>query len=235
MEYLAINPKITINKIAINEINAVIYVIDDFTTTIDLLIQYAKNVAYLNPEGADGTAYPGMRDTMPMPYLRILKKLIKQEIFPQFALNNPQVKIHRSLLSLTTTEEENLTTLQKMPHIDCFDNNEFATVHYLCGNKMAGTSIYKYLPKNIIKFNEEHHDILNEMKINVENLPLEHAGYLNGTTSIFKQILSIEAKPNRLVIYPGNLLHCANIEQDVSISTDIDKGRLTIASFFSVV
>jgi hypothetical protein len=234
MNLLKINPELTFKIIKLNDIDCSIYVIDDFLLNISNLFEYAKKAAYLSPVGTDGTAYPGMRDAMPMPYIRLLTKLIENYIVKKPTNKFNKIEAHRSLLSLTTVSESNLSTLQKMTHIDSFQNTEFATVHYLCNKEMGGTSIYKYKPENIIRFNENHHYLLNEMKQKVANNSLEHNGYLQHSTSLFEKNFSIEAKLNRIVIYPGNLLHCANLQEDISINTDIEKDRLTIASFFSI-
>jgi hypothetical protein len=234
MNLLKINPHLTLKTFKLDDIDSAVYVIDDFLINTGDLTSYTRNTAYLNPVGSDGTAYPGMRDAMPMPYIRLLKKLIEDNILTTLVNSPSSVEIHRSLLSLTTVSESNLNTLQKMPHIDSFMDTEFASVHYLCDKEMGGTSIYKYKPSNIIRFNEKHRHLLNQAKQMVENNRLEHKGYLKHSTSLFEKVFSIEAKFNRIVIYPGNLLHCANLKDNMSINTDINKGRLTIASFFSI-
>ena len=62
--------------------------------------------------------------------------------------------------------------------------------------------------------------------------PEEHSGYLSGDTSLFKQELMIEARLNRLILYPSNLLHCAVLSSPKSLQNDVTAGRLSVASFF---
>ena len=44
----------------------------------------------------------------------------------------------------------------------------------------------------------------------------------------------VEAKLNRAVIYPSNVLHSGDIQTDLGLSNDPKKGRLTISSFIQL-
>ncbi len=48
----------------------------------------------------------------------------------------------------------------------------------------------------------------------------------------FELIAEVEHRPNRLVAYPGNLLHSGLIRPDVDITPDPATGRLTANLFF---
>jgi len=201
-----------------------IFIIDNFLTNPDDLVDYATKRAYFSPPGKDGTLYPGIRDLLPKPYERVLEELCKIVHGSDLIIS-----VHRCLLSLVTVEEDNLGELQTFPHIDSIDNTEFACVHYLCSEKYGGTSIYKYIPENIIKITEEETHIFEDILKNNRNKK-----YLNGSTELFERVVEIKAKYNRIVIYPSNLLHCADINHTYSISNDPKVGRLTVASFYKI-
>ena len=61
----------------------------------------------------------------------------------------------------------------------------------------------------------------------------ERPSYISSDTTLFEQIASLEAKPNRLIVYPSNALHSGNINPDLGLSSNPSTGRLTISSFLA--
>ncbi|WP_057830495.1 DUF6445 family protein [Colwellia sp. TT2012] len=235
MKDLTLNPDLTIQKIPIPNTNLHAYIIDDFLLSADSVMHFAKNIAYFNPMHADNSYYPGVRDNMPEPYIRLLQAFFQQSIMPKLAGRKQcSVIVHKSLISLVTCPPSQLLTEQKMPHVDSCKSSEYAFVHYLSGPELGGTSIYRYIPKNIVELNQQDEIILDDMLKEVSaNLP-EHNGYITNSTSLFEQVLKVEAKFNRLVIYQGNLLHGANLTSKESYSGDTTNGRFSITSFASI-
>ncbi|WP_019026347.1 DUF6445 family protein [Colwellia piezophila] len=236
MKDLKLNPELTIKEVAIPHTNLKVYIIDNFLLSAQSSVNFAKNIAYFNPMHADNSYYPGVRDNMPEPYIRLLQTFFQNEIMPKLAgQQNNTIKVHKSLMSLVTCPPSQLLTEQKMPHVDSCKNNEYAFIHYLSGAELGGTSIYRYLPKDIIQLHESDEVILDEMLSAVRAEKSEHSGYITQSTSLFEQVLSIDAKFNRLVIYQGNLLHGANLVSKASYSGDLENGRLSITSFASLL
>jgi len=235
MRNLKVNPKCTVQSILIPGTNLYAYIIDDFLVDIASVMHFAQHIAYFNPMFADNSYYPGVRDNMPLPYQRLLQTFFQEQILPNIKDNDyNSVAFHKCLLSLTSCKPSSLLIDQKIPHVDSCKTNDFALVHYLSGKELGGTSLYRYKPKNLIVFEEADEATLKEMIADVTVFPQEHRGYITQSTSIFEQILSIEAKVNRLVIYQGNILHSANLTSERSYSGDAINGRLSIASFCSV-
>ena len=236
MKNLTLNPKLTIQEVSIPYTNLNAYIIDDFLLNADSVLHFAKNIAYFNPMHADNSYYPGVRDNMPEPYIRLLHDFFQQSIIPKLVGREQSTAIiHKSLISLVTCLPSQLLTEQKMPHVDSCKSSEYAFVHYLSGQELGGTSIYRYIPKNIVELNEQDEVILDDMLNEVSSKSNEHNGYITDSTSLFEQVLKVEAKFNRLVIYQGNLLHGANLISKESYSGDTAKGRFSITSFASIV
>jgi len=235
MRNLQVNPELTIKSIQIPNTNLNAFIIDDFLLSTDSVMHFAKNIAYFNPMHSDNSYYPGVRDNMPQPYTRLLQTFFQEKIVPKL-IGKTQHKaiIHKSLISLITCPPYELITEQKMPHVDSCKSNEYAFVHYLSGAEHGGTSIYRYIPKDIIEFSEQDEFILDDMLEGITAKSDEHSGYITQTTSLFDQVLSVEAKVNRLVIYQGNLLHGANLTSKESYSGDTNNGRFSITSFGSI-
>ena len=236
MKNLTLNPELTIQEVSIPYTNLNAYIIDDFLLSADSVLHFAKNIAYFNPMHADNSYYPGVRDNMPEPYIRLLHDFFQQSIIPKLVGREQSTAIiHKSLISLVTCLPSQLLTEQKMPHVDSCKSSEYAFVHYLSGQELGGTSIYRYIPKNIVELNEQDEVILDDMLNEVSSKSNEHNGYITDSTSLFEQVLKVEAKFNRLVIYQGNLLHGANLTSKESYSGDTANGRFSITSFASIL
>ena len=226
MLQFTLNNAMNVEKIQHEDPEISVYVIDDFLANPEGLMDYARNKAYFGRIGDDKTAYPGIRDRLPSAYEHSLGEAIKLV----FGVRSPQ--IHRCMLSLTTLHPDRLSAAQKMPHVDSLGNDQFASVHYLCDNSHGGTAFYRYRLKNLVRLREDNFGVISEMMDGVMHSPEEHSGYLSGDTSLFKQELLIEARLNRLILYPSNLLHCAVLSSPKSLQNDVTAGRLSVASFF---
>lgn len=226
-EYV-LNPAAKIEKVKHQDPEISVYVVDDFLKNPEQLLEYARSKAYFGNVGDDRTAYPGIRDRLPRPYERLQGEIIERV----YGVSNPS--IHRSMLCLTTLEPEHLSAAQRIPHVDAFDDNQFAAIHYLCGPPHGGTAIYRYLPRDTVRLRSHDRHIMQEMIQQAKEDPQEHSGYLVGDTKYYKQELVVEAKFNRLTLYPANLLHCALLTSPASLEKDVTTGRLTVASFFQL-
>ncbi|NTS76604.1 hypothetical protein HR060_06950 [Catenovulum sp. SM1970] len=232
-----VNPLFRLNKIYLQDTEHFIVVIDDFLDNPDEVIAFAKEKAAFKQVGADGTLYPGIREAMPKNYIANLETALTTVISEHFYQQQPIKSLPpTAYLSLTTLAESDLNLYQKMPHVDCLEEHEFACVHYFCDQPHGGTSLYNFKAQNKIKLTTAERELMYEMVEAVKATPDEHKGYLNQSTSVFERVGQVQAQFNRLVVYPSNYLHCADIDPDISCINDIETGRLSVASFlgFSV-
>jgi hypothetical protein len=235
MKHLKVNSNFQLTKVPLPGTSLSILVIDDFISNINTITNFAKNIAYFNPMFADNTLFPGMRDKMPKPYTRLLHSFFEEYLLSELTSSLPSSSIfHSSLLSLVTCDPSLLSVNQKMPHVDSCNDNDFAFVHYLSPKELGGTGFYCFKPNSLIEFKHKDKLLLEDIIVQVKNLPEEHASYITGSTSLFEKILTIEAKVNRLIVYPANILHSANLISEKSYSGDIDRGRLSISSFATI-
>ncbi|WP_404339360.1 DUF6445 family protein [Pseudoalteromonas mariniglutinosa] len=235
MEKYELNPNFTVKVIHIESENEDIIIVDNFLKSLQPVFNFATQYAYLQPPGSDGTLYPGKRDDMPTPYFRVFSELIDT------LLQNKRLKtadrnlyLHRCKLSLVTQKPDQLAPLQRIPHIDSSDDKSYASVHYLVGPEFGGTTIYRYKPHNLIKITKDKEQLAFDMIKQAQECADEHQGYLNSNTTLFEQVVNIEAKVNRVIIYKSNLLHSANIMDNINFNADIRTGRLSVASFFRI-
>jgi hypothetical protein len=228
MDELKLNPDLKVVKLEHDDPDIIVYVVDDFLLNPETITEYAQNTAYFGPVGSDHTAYPGIRDRLPRPYERALARLI------ELVFGISDATISRCMLSLVTLKPDELIATQKLPHIDSLEDNQMASVHYLSTQDRGGTSIYRYKPRNLLRVTADKQEFVREMIEHVKEHAADHSGYLLGDTSLFKREVCIDAKYNRIVLYPGNLLHCANLGSPASYLNDIQQGRLSVASFFQI-
>lgn len=229
-----LNPHITIQHTQIPNFNASIWIIDDCVDDFDVLLRYINNTAYFNPVGADGTLFPGMRDNMPKPYYRVMEGVFSRLSEHPEGTMFKQHDITKCWLSKVTLTPEQLDVTQTMPHFDSLDANHMAAVHYLQDNNLGGTSFYRYKATDKIQLSHGDKDTILKMIEEVKSSSDSRSGYINDTDTLFEKVFSIEAKPNRLVLYSGNILHSANITTEVSFDKKSPFNRTTINSFFCV-
>ena len=58
-------------------------------------------------------------------------------------------------------------------------------------------------------------------------------GYMCGSNAWFERVLSVEPRWNRMIVYPGTVLHSGDIASPRLLSDDPRQGRLTINGFFA--
>ena len=235
MESYQLNKHYKTQVIHINEINDNVIIIDDFLSSLAPVYHFASEVAYFQPPGSDGTLYPGKRDEMPAPYYRVFEQLMAELIDKGILVSGENsLYLHKCKLSIVAQKPNELSPLQRMPHIDSTDDKTFAAVHYLSGKEWGGTGIYKYLPANVIKVGSDNKEIIFEMINDMQQYESTHQGYLNTSTELFEKVVNIEAKENRVVIYKSNLLHSAAIIKAPTNEPTIGNCRLSISSFFRI-
>lgn len=215
-----------------------ILVIDDFFHDVDDLIETAGDGSEFKSNPND--YYPGSRKPISEKlgiqvcdlYWPLLKKY-----FPKRTQQYQNLLSQLSTFSLTTTNQEALRPIQTLPHIDTFDIQQFAVVHYLFDSNQGGTSFYRHI--------ETGFETINEQRISAYGTLLKQQAmkaqlhkklkYMDGDNELFTRIHSINAKKNRAIIYPSNLLHSGNILQKESLSFNPQKGRLTANYFLKAI
>jgi hypothetical protein len=109
-------------------------------------------------------------------------------------------------------------------------------VHYLCGPEHGGTSFYRHRETGFERISAERlagYSAKLKTEAQAAQLHLQ-PGYIDGDTSMFQRIYQVDAKPNRAIIYPGNLLHSGDIRPESGLSATPSQGRLTISSFLQL-
>jgi hypothetical protein len=208
--------------------------IDNFLQDPQALVELACRSRF-EPSAtrAEQKGYPGLRASAPAAYTQTLTELLDPLIKVNFQVpEHLGVKVGLSAFSLTTTPPEQLGPLQRMPHFDASTPYYMAAMLWLCDESHGGTGFYRHNAtgwQRITSENREHYlDVCHE-EVNRRVPP---ARYFDRSDERFTFLGMMPARFNRLVVYPGSLLHSACINPARSLSSDPRQGRLTVNTFY---
>lgn len=208
-----------------------VVVVEDFSPQPDLIVEAARSAKLSKM----GEFYPGLRSGVPALYFQGLDDVLVTIMREVFGATRG-LQFDRALFSVATTTPENLSLAQRIPHFDGVADNLIAIVHYLSPPGHGGTAFYRHRSTGFeaitVSREVQYLGALNsDFKVN----GLPRPGYIDGDTALFVRTAAYEASFNRAVIYRGNLLHCAQLAQAPNRDLDIQTGRLTVASFLTLV
>jgi hypothetical protein len=207
-----------------------VVVIDGIDGDMPAVIEAA---AALAPFGrAEGTYYPGLRrplterDGAAWAYAeRTLRAALP---FVCRAFGAQGLALLEASFSIVTDAPDALSPQQRIPHFDSVDPDYIALLHYIGGTEGTGTAFYRQRATGI-----ERVEPANQGRFiaAARRDSAEAEGYITSSNAQYEQIAGVPAKPDRLVMYQGCLLHSGVIPPHLSFSADPRVGRLT-GNFF---
>jgi hypothetical protein len=204
-----------------------VLVIDDFLEHALSVVEAAAALGPFPPEA--NTAYPGLRRQVgPGDAISAYVMAALQKVAPHIreAFAAASFAVTEASFSLVTTRPENLLGVQRVPHIDSDDQALLAILHHLHDIPDTGTAFYRHIATGI-----ERADQASSTRLR-EHLHAEAAQLDQGETNDrFEKIFEVEGRFNRLVVYPGCLLHSGVISGNFAYSPDPRQGRLTANLF----
>jgi hypothetical protein len=226
-----IKPNIKAEIIKIGNEQTPVIIIDNFAVDNTDLINYAINTSQFS----DGqtNSYPGLRAPLPNTYVITLLRAVHGGICQVY-----QVPSELKLVPLThnysllTMAEGELKLGQRMPHFDNTKPYHFAVLHYLNSATHGNTGFFRHIPTGYEKIRDyrvEHYFDSVEAFVAKNGEPTQN--YVTRSDSHFELYHEVEYKPNRLVIYPGNLLHSTIVNTKADINNSPTSGRLTANIF----
>ena len=228
---IQINPKASLTVRHVGEEKTPLIIIDDFALDTGDVIDYAcQSVDY----GPDSTsAYPGVRGTLPRSYVRQVLNNIYRLLFQVYSVpDNLGLKTVNTVYSLISTPVDELALAQCVPHFDSNDPFYLAVLHYLNPGDFCDTGLFRHKPTGFEKITEPRlAEFIQSSKAFVETHGKPPQKYIDSSTGHFELYDRIEYKPNRLVAYPGCLLHSGLVDPARDINPDPGTGRLTANIF----
>lgn len=208
--------------------------IDDFLDDPKALVDAACESCF-EPAAPPGEAkgYPGLRAPAPEAYTRVLTELAAPLVKANFEVPaHLDIKVGLSAFSLTTTPPEDLGPLQCTPHFDASTPHHMAALLWLCDERHGGTGFYRHNAtgwQRISADNRERYLDAYHAEVN-RRRPAQR--YFDRSDEQFTFLGMMPARFNRLVVYPGSLLHSACLHPGRSLSSDPRQGRLTVNTFY---
>jgi len=207
--------------------------IDDFLEDPQALVEAACQSRFERPATLDEhKGYPGLRALAPASYTQTLAELLDPLIKVNFQVpGHLDVKVGLSAFSLTTVQPDQLGPLQRTPHFDASTPYYMAALLWLCDERHGGTGFYRHKAtgwQRITAENRERYLDVHHEEVNRRRPPPR---YFDDSDEHFTFLGMMPARFNRLVVYPGSLLHSACINPACSLNADPREGRLTVNTF----
>lgn len=228
---IQINPKASLTVQHVGEEKTPVIIIDDFALDTGDIINYAcRSVEY----GPDGTsAYPGVRGTLPRSYVRTVLNTVYRLLFQVYCVPDTLgLKTVNTVYSLISTPVDELTLAQCVPHFDSNDPFYLAVLHYLSPGDFCDTGLFRHKPTGFeIVTKPRFDEFMQSSKAFIGTHGEPPQKYIDSSTDQFELYDRIEYKANRLVAYPGCLLHSGLVDPERDINPDPGTGRLTANIF----
>jgi protein tyrosine phosphatase (PTP) superfamily phosphohydrolase (DUF442 family) len=228
---MAVNNKISPKIITVGNEQTPVIIIDDFALdTKNIIDDACHSASYARDESS---FYPGLRSKLPKDYVVCALQKIYQGICHVYKIPAQlQLKPQDTYYSLITKAKDELSLIQRLPHFDTSRPYYFAILHYLNEKPHGNTGLFRHIPTGLEKIdddNVEHY--LNAAQQFIDTHGEPEQAYCTSTSTHYELYHEIEYKPNRLVIYPGHLLHSTIVCPDTDINSDPNTGRLTANIF----
>jgi hypothetical protein len=212
-----------------------VVVIDDFSGAVGEIGRLADELAPF-PRLNDNY-YPGVRrlitEADEQAYAYVLDTCNRAAPFIGGAFGIQSFNLEQASFSVVTLQPGELQPVQRAPHFDGPEQNLFALLHYLRVPADSGTAFYRHRATGIERVTPSNMNLfVAAARADSALLPAD-SGYMRGSDPFYEEIGSVEAVPDRVVIYHGSLLHSGIIPLAMPFNADPREGRLT-ANYFLI-
>lgn len=221
------DPKVEV--FALGEEREPLVVIDGFSGRAAALRAAGEAATYRDA----GASYPGLRAPCDPSYLDIRRDLMMQVMQRVFGVRQG-ISCDAATYSIVTTPPDQLSAIQRLPHYDDARDELIAVMHYLGGPEDGGTAFYKHRATGYEAIERDREQTyLDTVEAEMQRLGPPGPAYHYGDSDRYLMTGAVEARPDRLVLYRGRLLHSGVIPEGASLSSHPAEGRLTINMFLS--
>lgn len=208
-------------------------VIDDALRDTAALRSAASTEAGAGYGPDDSAAYPGVRAPLPRDYVVEIMRPLFPMLYRTYGISRElRPRMLNTVFSLIGTPPERLSLSQRVPHFDASAPHHLAVLHYLAEGPFCGTGFFRHRPTGFERIGEERVDAYVEAG---ERYVARHgepaADYIVASTGHYELIDRVDYRPNRLLVYPGGLLHSGLVDPARDVDADPRTGRLTANIF----
>lgn len=227
----AVSPHASLQVQTVGQAGTPVIVIDEFGADLTDVIEYACESAEYGPDVK--SMYPGLRARLPKSYARSVLTQVYRLLFGVYDVPaDLGMKAVSAAYSLITTPEGDLEPGQRRPHFDSSRPYYLAILHYLNDGAFCDTGLFRHRQTGLERITE---DCVDEYIQSCEAYTAAHGPaepiYVKGSNDQYELYHRIEYRSNRLVVYPGCLLHSGLVDPAVDVDSNPRTGRLTANIF----
>ena len=227
---IKISPSLTPKYEFIGKKKTPIIIIDDYVEQPQNLIQYAQQESEFTVDNQ--TQYPGVRAHIPKPIVVDYLQPLMTGLYHVFNIDKAfKSEPKDNYFSLITTPESELTEVQSMPHFDTNDPNTIAIIHYIGNGDFGGIGFFKHKKTGYEYIDYSCRDSFLQQSQQAVNNKTSDIHYCTEQNEEFECYKTILYKANRLIAFPGYLLHSSLVKPETDINNDPSTGRLTANMF----
>src|ERR1700726_1733686 len=228
----AFNPNASVSSVRVGACPIAVTVADNVLLRPQQLAELGLGLTFVED---DSNLYPGVRARVPAEFSRPFHAWLTRTLRCTGVLEESSY-IHddASFFSIVNKNRADLLPLQRIPHYDSADPRVFAAVIYLFDRANSGTSFYRHRTTGYEKINFDNKDNYKAaLNRNMKSFGPPAREYTNGSNALFERTHSVDSAFNRIVIYPGNVLHAADIDGSLFSGNDNSQWRLTVSSLIN--
>lgn len=205
-------------------------IVDDVLAEPGAMVESAMRAEFYIPPH---THYPGLNARLPESYYLSVITALRQPLAAVFGLSTGIYLNYFGFFGLATKPAAEATLAQRVPHVDCYDSNRLAMVHYFCGEGFGGTGFFRQQATGFESVDQAR------ARRYVEGVMAERAqseraepAFPGEGTKHYELIGKTDAVFNRLVVYRSHVLHAPLLGLG-GASADPRLGRLTANGFIT--
>jgi hypothetical protein len=204
-------------------------VVDDAIGNAAGAVDMAAGLAPFPP--IDNNYYPGQRrligrDEPANAYTATICNAMAPVMHQVFGVGRFHVR--EASFSIVTQRPDTTQLIQRVPHFDTVDAEDYAILHFLATPPQGGTAFYRHRRTGYERLTQSRYaPYLAALDQDLAEFGPPAPAYVTADSPIFEQIGRCDGLFNRILIYQGALLHCAEIARDFAFDADPRRGRLT--------
>lgn len=203
-----------------------IIIIDGFCGELDRVVAHGRSANYVPVQG-----YPGIRAPANVSYLSPQSEALADILYDHFGFS-VGFRAESCNYSIVTTVPEDLRISQRIPHYDDTGANLLALLHYTGTAETGGTAFYRHRRTGFEFITPDRVELYRQaLQADDTAFGLPPPQYCYGDSQRYEMIGKVEARPDRMVIYRGRILHSGIIPTNLRLAADPARGRLTINTF----
>lgn len=219
---ISLNPHLTLTVQSLGQEAQPLVIVDEVLTDPQALIVEADAAAFRTP--APGSRYPGLNAPLPDAYKAVVATALLPRLLPIFGVT-PQPLPLFGFFGVATQGWADMAVRQAAPHIDAFNLNSFASVHYLFAGDLGGTAFFRHRASG-------HELITPSRSYSFERARRLELDGFEGTGAaargqFYEEIAAVEPRLNRLIFYRAGQIHYGQVRSG-------EGRRLTANLFFGI-